>query len=516
VQLAERIEERAVEVPQPRRSLELADVPWILGLMAIALGARLAWWSGYGLGDDVLYRHFTFSILENRIVQPDNTAYRFSWWFPMALSCRLLGLSEVGIIVPITVVSTLGIGLVYALGKTLWGRAGGVVAALLLIVHPLDFAWSTMLASDVFTSFYSGLAIYLVLRALDQDDPAWRRRSWIWAAASLWLAYHSKVSAVLLGPPLALLAWRRRARLDRQCLAFVWTAAALFGGSALVAFVFTGDPLAPYHAELSFQGLVGKIAVEWHRLTADVFWAHPRTLFRPNQYGDLLHSVYPHLLVAFVLLGTPLGLRSSLDVFVWLVVVFLGMQFNIQYVDGVWVSGFRNVRHGHVFVYPLVLLIAGYLLALRGRVPRVAAVVVAALVAFGGWQSVSAAEKTHVSFADRRAACEFLATLPSGRVYSDFQINTWASILNARFAHTFEELHSFDAAQRKAKIASITSGYLVTGGGREPYYGCIDCIPRASEVTGPQWRLLLEVPGPREPTRWRPEPLRVWQAVAQP
>ena len=39
---------------------------------------------------------------------------------------------------------------VYLLGKTLWGLPGAVIATVLLLVVPIDFAWSTMLANDFF------------------------------------------------------------------------------------------------------------------------------------------------------------------------------------------------------------------------------------------------------------------------------------------------------------------------------------------------------------------------------
>src|SRR5204863_6381816 len=51
-----------------------------------------------------------------------------------------------------------------------WGRPGGLIDPLLLHVHPLDFAWSTMLASDIFVSFFSALTILYLLRALGHDD----------------------------------------------------------------------------------------------------------------------------------------------------------------------------------------------------------------------------------------------------------------------------------------------------------------------------------------------------------
>src|SRR5436190_18957677 len=65
---------------------------------------------------------------------------------------------------------------------------------------------------------------------------------------------------------------------------------------------------------------------------------------------------------------------------------------------------------------------------------------------------------------------------------------------------------------RRMELAVVRTGYLVTGGGREPYYGCIDCIPRAGEVSPAHWQLLKEFPGPATPTPWRFEPIRVWEA----
>ena len=499
------------EVPRAVRLLDALDVGLILALMALALAVRLAYFSGWGLGDDVIYRHFIHSILENRIIPADNTSYRVTWWFPTALACRILGLSEAGMIAPVTVIATLGIGVVYAFGKALWGRPGGLIAALLLVVHPLDFAWSTMLAGDFFVSFFSALAILLVLRALRQEDDAWKRWCWIGAAASLWLTYHAKVSAVLLVPPIALMCWRQRHRIDRHVGAFVITAGLLFGASALVSYVFTGDPIAPYHAELSYQGLVGETAIS-HRLTPYVFWFYPGAVFLPDQWGDLLFSIYPYLLIALFLVSPHLGIQTSLDVFFWILFVALGMQFNIQREDGIWIAGFRNLRHTHVLVYPTVLLLAGYFAGLRSRFPKVAHVTLGVLLAVSAWQSISTATKTHVAFADRRNACYFLAGLAPKTVYTDFQIETWASIL-PQWKQGFSELEGFDRARRRVQIAAVKSGYLVTGGAREPHHGCIDCIPRAEEISGSQWRLLKEFPGPATATGWRPEPLRIWEAV---
>lgn len=492
--------------------LEWADLSWMVALMAAGLGLRLLYFSGYGLDDDQIFRGNIAFFLHRKSLTGDNVSYRLTWLLPAALSCKIFGLTELGMIFPITATATLGIGLVYAFGKALWGRVGALIAALLLIVQPLDFAWSTMLTNDVPLSFFSALSIFLMLRALDHEDSAWKLRLWILAGVSLWLAYNAKISAVLLAPAIALICWRNRRRLGPQFLGFLAAVGALFGATMLVYYLFTGDPFTPYHAELRFQGLVGPEAPA-HRLTSEWFWTYVKFLFFRDRLGDFLFSVYPHLLVVLAGASWFLGIRTSRDVFWWFLLVFLGMQFNIQRAGEVWITGFRNIRHAHVFVYPLVLLLTGYLVELRLKRARLFHAVLAILLGVSGWQSVSTASKTHVAFAEMRDGCGFLATLPQKVIYSDGKLPTWCAILEIRGRKwQFRELHSWDREKRKAEIAAITSGYVVTGGGREPYYGCRDCVIRADELSPSKWRLIREFPGSAKPTPWRPEPLRIWEA----
>jgi len=96
------------------------DVAWMLVLMALALAPRLYWASGIGLSDDFIFRGEVNAVLNKQIL-PDNQAYRFSWWFPAALSCRIFGLTELGLILPFTVTATLAVGL-----STSSGRRSGV------------------------------------------------------------------------------------------------------------------------------------------------------------------------------------------------------------------------------------------------------------------------------------------------------------------------------------------------------------------------------------------------------
>src|SRR5205814_287146 len=81
-------------------------------------------------------------------------------------------------------------------------------------------------------------------------------------------------------------------------------------------------------------------------------------------------------------------------------IVFLGMEFNVQRAAGYWVRGFRNARHAHVFVYPLVLLLTGYLVALRAKRPALATAAVVVLLVTASVAAVSTATKTQTAFAD--------------------------------------------------------------------------------------------------------------------
>lgn len=160
---------------ESRRLLSASDWGLMVVLMAVGLLLRLRWWSGVGLADDGNFRAAITMIVRNGSLA-NAYAYRATWWLPTALACRMLGITDAALILPITAISTAGIGLVYAFDKSLWGRAGGVIAALLLIVQPLDFAWSTMFANDMYESFFMARSLLLFLRATDADDSTAKRR----------------------------------------------------------------------------------------------------------------------------------------------------------------------------------------------------------------------------------------------------------------------------------------------------------------------------------------------------
>jgi hypothetical protein len=374
-----------------------------------------------------------------------------------------------------------------------------------------------MMSPDIMLSVMHALTMLFVVRALQLHDPLRRRRAWFFAAVCLWLSYHSKIPGILLVPVIAIACFAHRRRLDRQVWTFVATAAVLFAATLLSAYVFWEDPLIAFHNELKFQGLSGPMAVA-RRVYPEVFWYYPKLLFQNDHLGDLLYSVHPHLLILLVLVAPFLGLRSSWIVFWWLLFVFLGMQFNFQRAEGVWIAGFRNIRHIHCLLYPTVMLMTGFLVSLRRRAPRLVDLGVAVLLLFSLRESVNAAWAPRTAFAERRRVRNFIEeTIPKGsRIFAEQGLQMWCGILDpTNGPPRITALHS-SAEGRRPQLLAAQAGYLVTGGANDPIYGCPPCIPRVAELAPGRWKLVKEFPAPEPITEWRFEAVRVWEAIPPP
>jgi len=487
----------------------LLEVTLIVAVLLAAFVLRVRFFGGFGLADDGIFWSEVKTIVVANRVEPDNQAYRFTWWLPAAVTARTFGVTEPAMIAPFLAYSLAGIVLVYAIARRLWGPWAAVVAAALLAVHPMDVAWSTMMTNDLAMSCFAALAVLCTLCALDADDESARRRNWIAAGVALVLCYHSKVTGLILVAVVASIVWAHRDRardVDRLLL----TMLVLFGASALVTYALSGSVLAPMHAELKFQGILDAASASQRQVTRSVLRFFPDVLFAPNPLGDRLNAWYPQAVVLLALLAWALRLRIGSSVWVWLGLVFFAMEFNVQRVGGYWVSGARNVRHAHVFVYPVVLLLAGYLAVLRARRPAVATILAIALVGSAAVAAVSTASKTHVAFADGRAACRFLTSVPPTTMRLDPALYIRCNITMPETLTGWTIVRLADEAPgRQPVLAEATAGYVVTGGGREPICCGTRSVPLASELP-PGAELVSERGGPIDPN-WRPEPLRIWK-----
>jgi hypothetical protein len=496
-----------------RRALWL-DLVVLTVVLAVACALRVHYFAGFGYGDDQIFQGWVLHYLERGAIAAGNQSYRFTWWIPTLWSVRALGTTELALVLPYLVYSLAGIAVVFLLARRLWGRAAAVIAALLLAVQPLDLVFSTMMANDIALSVFMALTVLIAFAACDASSETARRRWWMATAVALFLAYHSKVTGVLMFPVVGAIAVARRQSLA-SLTPLGWSVALLFGVDALVSLALSGTPLGPFQAEIAGQGLMNEAAAKNLAVSWDKMRVFPGFLFERNNTGTFVHGFYPHVLVITALLAWPLRLRVEWALWVWLAVVFLGMELNLQRSHGYWIVGYRNLRHSHVFVYPVVVLLAGYLDGVRRRWPGIGWTLVALVAATSAQQAVATGRMTRAVFADGRIACAYLADLPPGVVTTDLGIRWRCEQMPVGGLAGWSVQPLTTPDQWPRQLAHVRAGYVITGGGRRPtWHGGETPVPRGADVPAERASLLLQVPGPTAP-QWRQEPLRIWYAWSE-
>ena len=306
-------------MPTARSRFSATDWGLMLGLMLSGLLLRLRWWSGYGLADDGNFKGAIEQIV-NAGVLANAYGYRATWWLPTALLCRALGFTEAALILPITAISTLGSASSTCSAQPL-GPCRRLIAALLLIVHPVDFAWSTMLANDMFQSFFAALCMLLFLPATEPRAATSKRRLiFSRPSASSWLSLQGDGAWPSFPCSGDRLVASRAAPARGDDLRGRRRAALRPGRAGLDR--AHRRPLWTVQIEMWLGGLRAPDAAALPPSRGSSSPPTRAMLFTRNQLGDLAYSVYPHLLVLFALLAWPLRLRSSKELWVWLLVVF--------------------------------------------------------------------------------------------------------------------------------------------------------------------------------------------------
>src|SRR5262245_35766202 len=97
--------ETTVQAPVRPRPPLLDATDWlrIAARTVVGMALRLLYFSGYGLGDDIVLRNFIYTLLQQGNVLHDNLAYRVTWWIPTAISCRIGELREIPYLMPIMI-----------------------------------------------------------------------------------------------------------------------------------------------------------------------------------------------------------------------------------------------------------------------------------------------------------------------------------------------------------------------------------------------------------------------------
>ncbi|MFF5919589.1 ArnT family glycosyltransferase [Streptomyces flavochromogenes] len=123
--------------------------------------------------------------------------------WPMALSVRLFGLGSWQILVPEVLMGVATVAVLYAAVRRRFGAGAGLIAGVVLALTPVAALMFRFNNPDALLALLMTVAVYCVLRALEQDRGA---AKWlVWAGVAFGFAFLAKtLQAFLILPPLAL------------------------------------------------------------------------------------------------------------------------------------------------------------------------------------------------------------------------------------------------------------------------------------------------------------------------
>ncbi|MBU2487902.1 MAG: glycosyltransferase family 39 protein [Proteobacteria bacterium] len=366
-----------------------------LVLVATAFFLR-AWYfrSGGLLPDEALYLHLGRNLAENPLALRTETNEIF--WknpplFPYLLAALFKLFGGASMALARLATATLGAataGLVFLLGRRLYGAAPGLLAAALLCVNPLHGSTSTRILTDVPLTFFVTLALWLLISG---------RKKTFWAAAL------AAVAAKYPAAPLAVVPLVSRERIAAR--------PRLYGG------LYAAGVLAALALALAGPGPPGAHA-PWLQYLLSAF-RMPNPLEMAREAGFFLGWI----VVAFFVVGLARAARERdvNPVTAWLIL------FGTARIFLPWLA-FRTSRYS-LPLYPALLILAGWgawtlwdvaKMRLSGTARRAAATGLAILFALALGLSLERdlrlsgnMDRTFTGF---EAAEGFFSRVPPGRV----------------------------------------------------------------------------------------------------
>jgi 4-amino-4-deoxy-L-arabinose transferase-like glycosyltransferase len=480
---------------------------WLVLIMAV--GLRIALFSGYGLGDDPNYYAAYHGILNGRF-DPD-VAYdlRFTFAYPVVWSMRLFGVTEWAFVGFVTMCSVANVLIVYRLARQEWDRGTALIAMTLMAVLPLEVTTATLFVIDVPLSTYCYAALWLFRLALetDADSPIRRDASAVLAGLLLFAGYIAKQWALLAG---VIFAWEYFRQPHRGHRAAVLCAATL--AVAIAAYVGWqwrrfDDPLHDFHAVRRvayFEPLKWRVVTDYSRM-----------LILPSQYRTWFAGWYPHALLALAVLFAHRVSAAGKWLLFFLIELAALSAMPSHRENGQWVQLVPHIFRYLCFLsIPLTLALTAYVRELLRVTGRFGVVVVGVGLVIFVRQAVELSRPTRDAFGEqRRVGAYLLATFPRARFASDYGFYGRMANFGGRPIR-FIQIRGETPDVRSREFMGLTDAIVITGGARLPWYGCVHC---AANIFGtkppPSWQVAAILPAPVTP--YRIEPLVVWRVPAR-
>ena len=167
-------------------------------ILLFALAIRIYYFTGLGVGDDVIYITQTLAHAMSGMWPPvhDHWSTRIGLTLPTALLLRWLGYEPwVFVLFPLAA-SMVKVLVCFMVGKAILGEKGGLIASLILATFPLDIIYATHVYPDTLIGLFSSVALISWVWALQTDRHAY----FITTGVFLGVAYFCHETIIMQAP----------------------------------------------------------------------------------------------------------------------------------------------------------------------------------------------------------------------------------------------------------------------------------------------------------------------------
>jgi 4-amino-4-deoxy-L-arabinose transferase-like glycosyltransferase len=479
----------------------------IIAILIFGSVLRLVLFCGDGLGDDPNYFAAFKNIYDGRIFN-SQYYYRFSYWIPQIIIWNIFGINEFTFILPVLLSSIGCIYAVYLVSRELFDIETGLIAATLMAVNPFEVLNATLISTDVNLSLYMLLAVYFFVVAQRQYSASY----FFLSALFVFLAFINKLFGAYILPVICGFCVAKEGWDPKQIFRywpFMVSLTVLFLILFTTCWVLVGDPFT-YITIFSEHREPPHIAP----LDANQLTVYPNQMFFRNEFGQSLHGYHFYSVVLCLLIGARKGVcRKLFPVALWLLVIFFFVEFFPHKVKDLIPHTIPRIfRYFIIVVPPSVIFVSYYWNTFRTNYQTIFAVAFAVYVALSIPWSYESTRIARIAFGEVRDATKYLSS-QNGDIYSDWYLISKIERLE-NGGRRDPRLHAWINTETpeawQQKFLSVETGYVVTGGPRLPYYGCVRCIPNLGHFDPPRnWRKLREFDNRVYPP-WKVEPLRIW------
>lgn len=503
-------------------------------ILTVAITVRIIFFIGFGLGDDLIYSSVVNNIMNYGFQSFDlnyGVNYRIGLYLPMLLFFSILGVNDLSLVLYPLLASLGSIIVIYFIGKELFGKEAGIIAAILLALCPFDAVFASTLTIDIITSFFVALSVLLFLKG-DACTGKKHILYFVLSAIVLFCGYLVKIPTYFILCCLVIISLIKIKSFKRHLI---------FYGSTLMLLLvsFVADHfLSGYFLNYPHTQLTQCIQPIWYvRILLD----YPEWLFERMRDGSMLFGYYFYLIIPALIYISSTRLKQAFPLLIWLLVLFLIMEFIPLKFELPYKPSPRYPRYLHALLIPsVVILAAGFYELLKFKKP----VFIAALVTFLTSSVVEASilyKTWKEPYTDVNEASKFLLTLPEKPIYSDFlvlnrfkfdaqykknylipwdlnEILLELDKLKGGLSHFLpRDLNEIGTEEKRgfSELKKMRSGYVVAGGSRSveiPEWS-ISIFNLNGNKPPQNWKLIKEIP--KELTCYRKETLKIYEVLPE-